>query len=150
MTTRRILPLFAALLLGASAVRASEGWLTRMDEALAAAKQQDRLILVNFTGSDWCPPCMKLKGEVLSAPAFQQHAQESLVLLEVDFPRRRELSPEQRNHNQELAARFGIEAFPTLLLLDSDGKVLDRMVGFPKGGLDGVLKFVGSRKAAKG
>ena len=148
MIVRRISALFAAVLLGTVSTQASEGWLTRYEEALAAAKQQDRLILVNFTGSDWCPPCIKFKNEVLSAEAFQQHAQAGLVLLELDFPRRTQLPEEQRAHNQELAKRFDVEAFPTVLLLDSEGKVLDRMVGFPRGGLDGFLKFV-SRKAAK-
>ena len=132
----------AALLLGTVAAQAGDGWLTDFDKALATAKEQDKHILLEFQGSDWCPPCIQLSEKVLSTDAFKEYAASELVLVMADFPRRKELSDEQKAHNQKLAEKYGIQYFPTVLVLDQDGQVLDKMVGFPKGGLEGFLSFL--------
>lgn len=133
----------AGILLGSLSAHASkDGWLTNFDEAMAKAKAEDKHVLVEFHGSDWCPPCIKLNNEVLTTAAFKEFADESLVLVDADFPRKSKLPEAQQAHNQALSAKFGVQYFPTVLILDSDGKVLDKLVGFPKGGVDGFLKFI--------
>lgn len=119
-----------------------DGWLTNFDEALSKAKAEDKLVLLEFHGSDWCPPCIKLNKEVLTTDAFRKLAEAELVLVDADFPRKKELPEAQKAHNEALAEKFGLQGVPTVLILDSDGKVLDKMVGFPRGGLDGFLDFI--------
>ena len=121
---------------------AKDGWMTDYESALAAAKEPGKPVLVEFHGSDWCPPCIQLNKQVLTQDAFKAYASEALVLVDADFPRKTELSEAQRAHNEALAEKFGVEYFPTVLILDSEGKVLDKMVGFPDGGLEGFLSFI--------
>lgn len=137
------------LLLGAASLfGAGKDWHKNYDDALAKAKAEGKHVLIEFHGSDWCPPCIKLNNEVLTQDAFKQLADEELVLVDADFPRKSELPEGQRAHNEALARKFGIEAFPTVLILDADGQVLDKMVGFPRGGLDGFLGFI--KKCVRG
>ena len=102
-------------------------------------------VLVEFHGSDWCPPCIKLNKEVLTKDAFKSFADSSLVLVDADFPRKTKLPEEQSQHNDALAKKFGVQYFPTIVIIDGDGKVLDQMVGFPEGGLDGFVSFISSK-----
>lgn len=120
----------------------SVDWHLNFEEATAIAKAEGKLMLLEFHGSDWCPPCIQLKKEVLTQPAFKQYASENLVLVDLDFPRRIQLSDEQKAHNQELAMRFGVQYFPTVILMTPEGEVLDQSVGFPSGGLNGFLDFI--------
>lgn len=119
-----------------------EGWLLNFDEAKTKAKEKGRIILLEFHGSDWCPPCIRLNNEVLSKPEFKEFAEKHLVLVDLDFPRRTDLSEEQSAHNHALAQRFGVQYFPTVVLVTPDGDVLDHNVGFPQGGLDGFIAFI--------
>ena len=97
-------------------------WLTNFETAQARARSEKKLLLIEFTGSDWCPPCIMLERQVFSQPEFKEYAAQHLVLLEVDFPRMKELSDEQKTANVKLAEQYGIEGFPTIVLLDSTGK----------------------------
>ena len=99
-------------------------WLTDFSAAQARAGAEDKLLLINFTGSDWCPPCLMLHRQILSRPEFADYAAKHLVLLEVDFPHRKPQSEAQKAANEKLADRFGIYGFPTIIILDSDGKKL--------------------------
>ena len=108
-------------------------WLTDFNTAQARSQAENKLTLINFTGSDWCPPCMRLRKEVFSQPEFATYAQEKLVLLDVDFPRRKQLSPEQQAANESLARKFGIDSFPTIVMLNPDGKVIGQL-GYSPGG----------------
>lgn len=126
----------------AAAHAGGKDWHTDYDAAVAKAKEENKILLVEFHGSDWCPPCIKLNNEVLSTEAFKTLADESLVLVNVDFPRKTSLPEAQQEHNNQLAQKFGARYFPTVLLVDTEGKVLDKMVGYPKGGLDGFLSFI--------
>lgn len=137
-----IVTVFAGFLLGAATAQAGEGWMTDYDTALSKAKSEGKYVLVEFHGSDWCPPCIKLQKEVLSTDAFKALAGQALVLVDADFPRKKQLEAKQKAHNEALAQKFGIEAFPTVLILNGEGEVLDKMVGYPRGGLDGFLKFI--------
>jgi thioredoxin-related protein len=99
-------------------------WLTDFDVAKAKARAENRLLLMKFTGSDWCPPCMMLEKQVFSKPEFAEYAAKHLVLLELDFPRRQELAAEQRAANTKLAQDYGVEGFPTVIVLDANAKPL--------------------------
>lgn len=138
------LSLFVLSLFSAVACAADKAWLTDYEEALAKAKAEDKVLLIEFHGSDWCPPCIKLNQEVLTKDEFKAYAKESLVLLNVDFPRKTALSDEQRSHNEALAEKFGLQGVPMVVLLDGEGNILDKNVGFPRGGLDGFMDFVKS------
>jgi len=115
----------AASLVMTASVSAQE-WLTDYQKALDTAKAEKKLVMVDFTGSDWCGWCMKLKKEVFTQPEFQKFAKEHLVLLEVDFPQRKELPAATKAQNDKLAKEFKIEGYPTIVLLDPAGKEVDR------------------------
>jgi thioredoxin-related protein len=102
-------------------------WLTNFETAQARARSEKKLLLINFTGSDWCPPCIMLERQIFSQPEFEEYAAQHLVLLEVDFPRRKELSNEQKAANEQLAERYEIYGFPTVVVLDSNGKTLGQL-----------------------
>jgi protein disulfide-isomerase len=112
-------------------------WETNWETAREKAASGGKIVLVNFTGSDWCHWCQRLKSEVLSQPEFAAWANQKAVLLEVDFPRNRELPQEQANHNQRLQQQFhrSIEGYPTVLLLDPTGEVRGKL-GYVTGGAE--------------
>ncbi len=112
----------------------ASAWLTEFDQARALATEKNRPILMNFTGSDWCPPCKQLKNDILSTKQFAKFADEELVLLELDFPQRTPQPDKLKQQNEELSETFKIEGFPTLVLLDSQGNELARNVGYMPGG----------------
>ena len=99
---------------------APDRWLTDFNEAKRIAQTENKKILINFTGSDWCTWCHKLRDEVFSTKAFLDYANSNLVLLYVDFPNSSKLSESQSQHNQLLASIFNIKGFPTVIVLDPD------------------------------
>jgi thioredoxin-related protein len=135
------LTLLAATLCVASlhSARAEANWLTDFEKAQAEAKAQHKLLLLDFTGSDWCGWCKILQREVFSQPEFQEYAAKNLVLMTIDFPRAKPLSAEVRKQNQTLAQRFEIRGFPTIVVLDSDGKPIG-MLGYQPGGPQAFIK----------
>ncbi|MBL8738822.1 MAG: thioredoxin family protein [Planctomycetes bacterium] len=108
-------------------------WLTKFEEAKALAAKENKFVLADFTGSDWCGWCIKLKEEVFSKPEFATWAKDNVVLLELDFPRNTELPAELKEQNDKLAAEYKIEGYPTILLLDATGAEIARL-GYAKGG----------------
>ncbi|MBX3748285.1 MAG: thioredoxin family protein [Verrucomicrobiae bacterium] len=122
-------------------------WKTDFAAAQAEAKKENRLLVLNFTGSDWCPPCIQMKREVLDKKEFKDFAAKNLVLVEVDFPRRKAISAAQRRANEALQKKFSIEGYPTFIVLGPDGKELSRDLGYVPGGLKGFLtKLEGLKK----
>lgn len=112
---------------------ASGEWLNDFEHAKKLAAGQDKLILVNFAGSDWCAPCIKMKREVFEAPEFQSYAGEKLILVRADFPRQKknQLDPAQKQHNEKLAEQYNPSGkFPLTLLLTADGKVIREWDGY--------------------
>jgi protein disulfide-isomerase len=109
--------------------RAESSWQTDYKKAQEEAKTSKKLLLIEFTGSDWCPPCMQLQRDVFAKHEFQDYASKNLVLLELDFPRRKTQSPDLAKQNEELAARYGIQAFPTVLVLNAEGKKIGEFIG---------------------
>ena len=105
-------------------------WMTDFEAAKAKAAQENKAVLVDFTGSDWCGYCIKLRKEVLDKPAFEEYAADKFVLVEVDMPRQKQLPPALAEQNQKLCAQYGIQGFPTLLVLTPEGKVMGGFSGY--------------------
>jgi thioredoxin-related protein len=113
---------------------AANGWHYNLDEARQLAKEQHKHILLNFSGSDWCAPCILLRRQILDNPDFQQMADTSLILVNADFPRskRNQLNPQQQALNNSMADRYNSQGkFPYTLLLNADGKVVKTWEGLP-------------------
>jgi thioredoxin-related protein len=112
---------------------AKPGWLTSYDQAQKEAQAKNRLLLMDFTGSDWCGWCIMLDKEVFSKPEFKEYANKNLVLLELDFPRMKKMPPETTAQNERLLMKYGIQGFPTVVVFDSNGKPLGAL-GYQAGG----------------
>lgn len=109
-------------------------WLGDFREATKQATDTHKLILVNFSGSDWCIPCMRLRKEILESATFESYASAHLVLVRADFPRlkKNQLSKDQAKLNDDLAEKYNPEgSFPFTLLIDGNGKVLKKWDGYP-------------------
>jgi thiol-disulfide isomerase/thioredoxin len=126
--------LFASslVLLGALSTAFAEAtWLTNFEEAKAIAVKEGKPLLLDFTGSDWCPPCKLLHKNVFSTEEFAKEAAGKYVLVELDFPRTKQLAPELKAQNSELQKKYAITGYPTVLLVDAKtGEVFGRSVGF--------------------
>lgn len=116
------------ILLGTALVAFPAEWLTSLPKAQKLAKVQQKLILVDFTGSDWCGPCIQLRRTVLDTPAFEKYAADSLILLEVDLPQRKDFDEKLKARNEALCKRFGVRGFPTVMVLTPEARVVG---GFP-------------------
>ena len=108
-------------------------WQTDYPAALNQARAENRRVLLFFTGSDWCSWCRRLNKEILSTPEFARYSQENLVLVEVDFPKKRPQSSTLKAQNAKLAKQYKIEGYPTVIILDSSGKKIDEL-GYQEGG----------------
>jgi thioredoxin-related protein len=107
-------------------------WLNNLDEAMQAAKTKKEFILLNFSGSDWCGPCVRMHDQIFSSQIFDQYATDHLVLVNADFPRlkKNRLSPDQQKVNDVIADKYNPKGiFPYTLLLDTNGKVLKSWEG---------------------
>jgi len=135
MKRMMILPLVAMLF-------SFTNWHYDMQEAKQIAQQKHRYILLNFSGSDWCGPCIRLHKEVFATEAFTQFADTSLVMVNADFPRmgKNQLPAKQQAINDALADKYNSQgSFPLTVLLDAQGKVLKAWDGFPKGSVDDFI-----------
>jgi len=102
-------------------------WHESFDVAADQARKEGKLVLADFTGSDWCGWCIKLKKDVFSKPEFQAWARENVVLLELDYPKSSIQSQQIKEQNKMLKTRYGINSYPTVLLLDPNGDVRGKM-----------------------
>lgn len=123
----------------AAAEQADGGWSTNAAQTLAAAKQEGKLVLADFTGSDWCGWCIKLDAEVFSTPRFREWAAGRAKLLLIDFPRGKAQSDALKAQNERLQEKYGIRGFPTVHILDADGKSLGQL-GYVPGGPDAWIQ----------
>jgi thioredoxin-related protein len=107
-------------------------WPTDYDKALETAKTENKRVLLDFTGSDWCGPCIELSKRVFSRPEFIEYATKNLVLVQIDYPQRKKQSDTLVKQNERLAKQYGIEekGFPTIVLLDPAGKILRELQGY--------------------
>lgn len=132
---KRILALTIALLVSLGTWASADEWLVNYAQALSTAKAQNKSVLIDFTGSDWCSWCMKLDREVFNKEEFKTYAAKRLVLLKADFPRRKALPAQERAQNEQLAIQYGVQGFPTVIVLKPDGSKageLGYMPGGPK------------------
>ena len=112
-------------------VSAAEGdWLTDLSKAQAKAKEDKKMVLMDFNGSNWCPPCKALRKNVLNSQAFIDYAKTNLVLVDIDFPRPSHQTEELQKANEALSTKYNVEGLPTVIVLSSDGKELKRIVGY--------------------
>ena len=134
---RNLLAIFilTAILFGCSKSGAADNlkWQDNLEKALQQAKKENKAVLVNFTGSDWCIWCKRLTEEVFSKKEFETYAKKNLVLVKLDFPRSIEQSAETKMYNNNLAQKFGVQGFPTILLFNSSGKLV-LTTGYQPGG----------------
>jgi thioredoxin-related protein len=108
-------------------------WFTNFEEAKAIAEKENKYILLNFSGSDWCAPCIKMKQEVFESKTFLSMAEKQLTLVRADFPRlkKNQLTKEQIKHNEALAEKYNPKGkFPLTLLLESNGKIIKEWDGY--------------------
>lgn len=121
-------------------------WMDHYVEAAEQAKAENKLLLLDFTGSDWCRPCMEMEKRVFTQSAFQEYAKEHLILLRVDFPSFRKLPPEVVTQNGKLRQQYKVEGFPAFVLLDADGRKLAQREGAISGGPAAFISFLEKRK----
>src|SRR5579863_420120 len=105
-------------------------WMTDVPKAIEKAKAEKKLVMLDFTGSDWCPPCKALHKNVLTSSEFEAYAAKNLILVEVDFPRQKPQADDLKKANKALAAKYKIEGYPTVILLTAEGKELNKSVGY--------------------
>jgi thioredoxin-related protein len=114
---------------------AAEGtWLTSVPDALTQARKEKKLVLLDFTGSDWCSACKRLDEEVFSKSEFQGFAKTNLVLVELDFPSSKPQSDALKAANNALQEKYQINGLPTLVVLNAEGKVVWEQEGYLPGG----------------
>ena len=123
------------------------GWVTDQPKALEKAKTEKKLVLMDFTGSDWCGWCMKLDKEVFSTPEFQKYAQDHLVLVELDFPHKKVLAPNLKSQNEALQQKYSIQGYPSIIVLDAQGKKVGEL-GYQPGGPQAFIAELEKLKAS--
>lgn len=109
-------------------------WITDVPAAKKQAKKEKKIVLMDFTGSDWCGWCKKLDAEVFSTKEFAEYANKNLVLVELDFPSKKKQSAELKKANAALKQEYKVRGFPTIVALNSEGKVVWKQVGYLRGG----------------
>lgn len=109
-------------------------WIEDYQLALDRASNENKTILINFTGSDWCKWCIKLDEEVFSHKEFVDYAEDNLVMLKIDFPTTfKQLPQEEQSKRQQLQQKYGVRGYPTILLADAEGEVIGQ-TGYQPGG----------------
>lgn len=141
-------PLLLALILCAPLAADNAVWLSDLDAAQKAARAGGKAILVNVTGSDWCPPCLQMEAEIFGRPDFAAAAA-GYVLLKLDYPRALAQPERLRAQNKTLAERYPFEGFPTTLVLDATGLLIGQQSGYVAGGVAGYLKLADRLAAQK-
>ena len=129
-----------------TALAGKTGWDDNYDKALAEAKADNKLVLLDFTGSDWCGYCMQLDSEVFSKSDFKKFAKENLVLVELDFPQGKRQTKKLVEQNAALKDKFEISGYPTLILVDGEGNLQARWGGYSKDFLAKLKEKMGSLK----
>jgi len=113
---------------------ADSAWVTSLPDAKAQAKKENKLILLNFTGLDWCIPCKQMEADIYTKPEFLAYAQTNLVLVQLDFLPIKKQPEDLFKANTALQEEYGVQVFPTVIMVNSDGKPLWAKKGYLKGG----------------
>ena len=136
--------LFISIILFVTSLGFSQDWNYNFEEAKKTANEQDKNVVIVFSGSDWCAPCIKLDKNIWQSEAFKKEAAAKWVLVKANFPRKKanELPKEQTEHNRKLAEKYNIEgSFPLVVVLDKNGKVLGKM-GFKNVSPEEYIKMI--------
>ena len=141
---KTLLP-FLTMLILTNFASAKDGCLDDFEKAKVQAKAENKKILLDFTGSDWCGWCKKLDAEVFSQPAWKEYAAKHLVLVELDFPRGFQLSPETKAQNEKLAQKFKVQGYPTIVITSSSGNRKGEL-GYTPGGPAAFIKALEKAK----
>ncbi len=137
----RIITGCAAALLITAAAHAAD-WTEDYSAALAKAKKEHKLLLLDFTGSDWCSWCKRIDAEVFSTQKFKDFADQQLVLVTLDFPRSHAQDEGVKAQNKGLSDKYGVEGFPTLVVIDPGEKLVFKQEGYKPGGPEAfIAKF---------
>jgi protein disulfide-isomerase len=136
---KTFLSILMIVALTSMAFATKEGWLDDLEKAKAQAKAENKKILLDFTGSDWCGWCKKLDKEVFSQQAWKDYAAKHLVLVEVDFPRGFQLPEATKKQNDELAKKFQIQGYPTIIITTASGNKRGEL-GYVEGGPEAFIK----------
>jgi thioredoxin-related protein len=139
-TPRFFLVAAALSLIVASFAQAESDWLHDYSKAQEEAKTNHKLLLLNFTGSDWCGWCIKFDKEILSQPQFKNYAHDNLVLVELDFPRKKSQPTEEKKQNVHLAQQYEVLGFPTIVVLNSNGQKIWQFDGYFPGGPEAFVE----------
>ena len=124
----------------------SQNWLNNFEEAKQVAQSKDQKIILVFSGSDWCAPCIKLEKEIWETEEFKIFSKSNFVMLRADFPRRKKntLSKELQEQNNNLAEKYNKNGFfPLVVVLDENGKVLGQ-TGYKKTTPKAYIKLLSS------
>ena len=122
----------------------SQNWNYNFDEAVSLAQNEDKNIIIVFSGSDWCAPCIKLEKNIWQSEVFKNESEKEWVLVKANFPRKKanELPKEQTEHNRKLAEKYNVEgSFPLVVVLDKNVKVLGKM-GFKNVSPEEYIKMI--------
>ena len=119
----------------------AKDWKTNFKKASEEAAKSKKYMLLDFTGSDWCGWCIRLKKEVFSKRTFKKYAKENLICVELDFPRGKRLPKKLKKQNAELAKKYNVNGFPTVLILSPDGKVVVN-TGYRQGGAKKYVAYL--------
>ncbi len=140
---KKMIVLMMASLMGFCAIQSVYAFEWSEDLATSAqeARQNQKMILLNFSGSDWCGWCKRLDAEVFSLPAYQEFASSNLVSVLVDFPRGKKQPTALKEKNQQLATHFQVQGFPTLLLFSAEGELIGEL-GYQPGGPDVFIQSI--------
>ena len=130
----------AVSLVFAAFARAESDWQHDYNKAQEEAKTNHKLLFLNFTGSDWCGWCIKLDKDIFSQPKFKDYAHDNLVLVELDFPRRKSQPVEEKKQNVQLAQQYEVLGFPTIVVLNSSGQKVWQFDGYFPGGPDAFIE----------
>ena len=109
-------------------------WMTDLEAAKTKAAAENKAVLVDFTGSDWCGWCVRLRKEVLDKPEFEAYAKDKFVFMEVDLPQNPKFDAALRARNEKIAEQYGVKGFPTIMVLTPAGDIA--------GGFNGYLPTV--------
>ncbi len=143
-----LIALSVPTLLLTSAMAGGDGWLTDMEAAKAQAAKENKDLLIDFTGSDWCGWCIKLDEEVFSKEPFKAGVKDKFVLVEIDFPQEKKLDPKLKAQNQALGEAMKIEGYPTIMLCDPTGKPYAK-TGYQEGGTEAYVKHLTELQTAR-
>jgi thioredoxin-related protein len=143
---KRILSALFVCCVAATLMASELPWMTSLPEAKVKAEKDKKLLLLNFTGTDWCPWCIKLDEEVFTKPEFVEYARKNLVMVQVDFPHK-EIPADLKTANAALKKKYSITGFPTLIAMKPDGKVVWKQEGYMPGGPSAWITKLDEAKA---